>query len=167
MDFAKLDEEELAYELRTRGIAPMTDANEMRRVLRGLMKIEVEGKSLLATDNGVLSVDVNSEVKTCVKKLQVINTMIDSIDGDRYGERYRIVDAKLCHLMNRVDKLPAVEQQDQKDRSNLLKGILFLMRKMEEMASNTTVIGTNQNDSAGRVIINHLTFYIGQKYINA
>lgn len=166
MDFSKLDKEELSYELKTRGIAPMNDVNEMRKVLRGLMKIEVEGKSLLTTDS-TISVDIKSEVKTCVKKLQVLNTMINNIEGDRYSEQYRAVDAKLCHLMNRVDKLPAVEQQDQKDRSSLLKGILFLMRKMEEMASNTTVIetNTNLNDNAGRVI-DPLMFYNGKNKTN-
>lgn len=152
MDVNKLEEEELSYELRSRGIAAMSDANEMRSVLRGLLKIEVEGKSLMATD-GSVSLDVKSEVKMCVKKLQAINTMIDNIKGDRYSEQYRTADAKLCHLMNRVDKLSVVEPQDKKDRSNLLKGILFLMRKMETMASNTTVIetGANVNDNAGTV----------------
>lgn len=157
MDVAKLDEDELSYELRARGIAAMNDVNEMRSVLRGLLKIEVEGKSLLATNSSV-SVDVKSEVKTCVKKLQVINKMIDDIQGDRYSDKYRVVDAKLCHLMNRVDKLPAVSQQDQKDRSNLLKGILFLMRKMEEVASSTTIVETNSNqsDEAGKFIDNSM-----------
>lgn len=157
MDVAKLDEDELSYELRARGIAAMNNVDEMRSVLRGLLKIEVEGKSLLATNNSV-SVDVKSEVKTCVKKLQVINKMIDDIQGDRYSDKYRVVDAKLCHLMNRVDKLPAISQQDQKDRSNLLKGILFLMRKMEEVASNTTIVETNsyQSDEAGKFIDNSM-----------
>lgn len=152
MDVAKLDEDELTYELRARGIAAMDGADEMRSVLRGLLKMEVEGKSLLAGEHGG-SVDVKSEVKTCVKKLQVINSMVDGIQGDRYSETYRAADAKLCHLMNRVDKLPAIEPQDKRDRSNLLKGILFLMRKMEEMASDTTVVGTssNQNNDAGKV----------------
>lgn len=151
MDVSKLDEEELSYELKVRGIAAMSNVNEMRKVLRGLLKIEVEGKSLMATSSGI-SVDVNSEVKTCVKKLQVLNAMIDNIQGDRYSEQYRAVDTKLCHLMNRVDTLPAVEQQDQKDRSNLLKGILFLMRKMESMASNTAIVETesNRNGSTGK-----------------
>lgn len=153
MDVSKLDEEELSYELRARGIAPMNNINEMRNVLRGLVKIEIEGKSLITTNNSV-SVDVKKEVNICIKKLQVINTMIDNIQGDRYSEQYRSVDAKLCHLMNRVDKLPAIERQDKKDRSNLLKGILYLMRKMEEMASNTTIIETNknQNNNAGNVV---------------
>lgn len=133
----------------------MSDPNEMKSVLRGLLKIEAEGNSLLASDGGTATaVDVKTEVKTCVKKLQVINTMIDGIQGDRYGEQYRSVDAKLCHLMNRVDKLPAVEAQDKKDRSNLLKGILFLMRKMEAMASNTSSsvveTNTNPNENAGK-----------------
>lgn len=155
MDVTKLDEEELSYELRARGIAPMNDVNEMRSVLRGLLKIEVEGNSLVASDNSV-SVDVKNEVKMCVKKLQTINTMIDNIQGDRYSEQYRTVDAKLCHLMNRVDKLPALEQQDQRDRSNLLKGILFLMRKMEAMTSNSTIVetNTNQSENTGNVIDN-------------
>lgn len=153
MDVAKLDEDELSYELGARGIAAMNNVDEMRSVLRGLLKFEVEGKSLLATNNSV-SVDVKSEVKTCVKKLQVINKMIDDIHGDRYSDKYRVADAKLCHLMNRVDKLPAISPQDQKDRSNLLKGILFLMRKMEEVASNTTIVETNSNasDDAGKFI---------------
>lgn len=153
MDVSKLDEEELSYELRARGIAPMNNINEMRNVLRGLVKIEIEGKSLITTNNSV-SVDIKKEVNICIKKLQVINTMIDNIQGDRYSEQYRSVDAKLCHLMNRVDKLPAIERQDKKDRSNLLKGILYLMRKMEEMASNTTIIETNknQNNNAGNVV---------------
>lgn len=151
MDVAKLDEEELSYELRARGIAPMNNVNEMRSVLRGLLRIEVEGNSLMNADSKVPGVDVKSEIKTCVKKLQVINAMIDDIQGDRYSEQYRLADAKLCHLMNRVDKLPAVEKRDQNERSNLLKGILFLMRKMEGMASNTSVVekNTNQNDGAG------------------
>lgn len=156
MDVTKLDEEELGYELKARGIAAVSDVNEMRSVLRSLLKIEVEGKSLIATNSSV-TVDVKSEVKICVKKLQIINTMIDNIQGDRYSEQYRMVDTKLCHLMNRVDKLSAVEQQDQKDRSNLLKGILFLMRKMETMASNTSIVetSTNQNDNTGK-LIDHL-----------
>lgn len=150
MDVTKLDEEELSYELRVRGIAAMNDVNEMRSILRGLMRIEVEGNSLMNTDSTVSVVDVKSEIKTCVKKLQVINTMIDNIQGDRYSEQYRSADAKLCHLMNRVDKLAAVEKRDQNDRSNLLKGILFLMRKMEGMASNTNIIETNnQNQNGG------------------
>jgi len=153
MNVAKLDEDELSYELQSRGIAAMNDVDEMRNVLRGLLKIEVEGKSLMAANNSV-TVDVKSEVKLCVRKLQVINKMIDNIHGDRYSEQYRVADSKLCHLMNRVDKLSAVDQQDQKDRSNLLKGILFLMRKMEEMASNTTVVETNinQSDDTGKGI---------------
>lgn len=164
MDVNKLEEDELAYELKARGIAPMNDVNEMRSVLRGLLKIEVEGNSLMATGSSV-SVDVKSEVRTCVKKLQVINTMIENIQGDRYSEQYRAVDAKLCHLMNRVDKLPATDQQDQKDRSNLLKGILFLMRKMEAMASSSTNVvetSTSQKDNAGKIIIDHLVFYSGK-----
>lgn len=108
MDVTKLDEEELSYELRVRGIAAMNDVNEMRSVLRGLLRIEVEGNSLMNTDSTVSVVDVKSEIKTCVKKLQVINAMIDNIQGDRYSEQYRLADAKLCHLMNRVDKLLAV-----------------------------------------------------------
>ncbi|XP_060869267.1 TBC1 domain family member 15-like isoform X2 [Metopolophium dirhodum] len=149
MDVTKLDEEELSYELRARGIAAMNDVNEMRSVLRGLLRIEVEGNSLMSADSKVPGVNVKSEVKTCVKKLQVINEMIDNIQGDRYSEQYRLADAKLCHLMNRVDKLPAVEKRDQNDRSNLLKGILFLMRKMEGMASNTSVVETNTNQNDG------------------
>lgn len=155
MDVNKLEEDELAYELKARGIEAMNDVNQMRSVLRGLMKMEIEGNSLMAaTHKCVTAVDVKSEVKTCVKKLQVINNMIDDIQGDRYSERYRVADAKLCHLMNRVDKLPAVDQQDQKDRSSLLKGILFLMRKMETMASSMTVVemNTNQNVNSGKVI---------------
>ncbi|XP_025420278.1 TBC1 domain family member 15-like isoform X1 [Sipha flava] len=150
MDVNKLEEEELSYELKSRGIASMNNVNEMRSVLRGLLKIEVEGKSLMVTNSNV-PLDVKSEVKTCVKKLQVINTMIDNIKGDRYSEQYRTVDAKLCHLMNRVDKLMVTEPEDKKDRSNLLKGILFLMRKMESMTSNTTVIETNTNENDNAV----------------
>lgn len=167
MDVNKLDEDELTYELKTRGIEATNDVNEMRSVLRGLLKIEVEGNSLMAT-NSSPSVDVKSEVRTCVKKLQVINTMIENIQGDRYSEQYRTVDAKLCHLMNRVDKLPAIDQQDQKERSNLLKGILFLMRKMEAMASSTTVVesNTSQKDNAGK-IIDHLAFYNGTDKYNS
>lgn len=152
MDVTKLDEEELSYELRVRGIAAMSDVNEMRSVLRSLLRIEVEGNSLMNADSKLPGVNVKSEIKTCVKKLQVINAMIDNIQGDRYSEQYRSADAKLCHLMNRVDKLSAVEKRDQNDRSNLLKGILFLMRKMEGMASNTSVVetNTNQNDGTGK-----------------
>lgn len=159
MDVTKLDEEELSYELRVRGISATNDVNEMRSVLRGLLKIEAEGNSLMATNSSV-AVDVKNEVKMCVKKLQAINNMIDNIQGDRYSEQYRIVDAKLCHLMNRVDKLPALEQQDQKDRSNLLKGILFLMRKMEAMTSNTNIVETSsdKNENAGKVI-DHLNLW--------
>jgi hypothetical protein len=149
MDVTKLDEDELSYELRVRGIAAMSDVNEMRSVLRGLLRIEVEGNSLMNTDSIVPVIDVKSEVKICVKKLQVINSIIDNIQGDRYSEQYRLADAKLCHLMNRVDKLPAVDKRDQNDRSNLLKGILFLMRKMEGMASNTNVVETNTNQNGG------------------
>jgi len=154
MDVTKLDEEELSYELRARGIAAMNDVNEMRSVLRGLLRIEVEGNSLMNVDSKVSGIDIKSEIKTCIKKLQVINAMIDNIHGDRYSEQYRSADAKLCHLMNRVDKLPVVEKRDQNDRSNLLKGILFLMRKMEGMTSNTRVIETNknQNDGAGKKV---------------
>jgi hypothetical protein len=157
MDVNKLEEEELSYELKSRGIASMNNVNEMRSVLRGLLKIEVEGKSLMVTNSNV-PLDVKSEVKTCVKKLQVINTMIDNIKGDRYSEQYRTVDAKLCHLMNRVDKLMVTEPEDKKDRSNLLKGILFLMRKMESMTSNTTVIetNTNENDNAGKIVVDNI-----------
>ncbi|XP_025420279.1 TBC1 domain family member 15-like isoform X2 [Sipha flava] len=43
------------------------------------------------------------------------------------------------------------EPEDKKDRSNLLKGILFLMRKMESMTSNTTVIETNTNENDNAV----------------
>lgn len=157
MDVNKLEAEELSYELKSRGIASMNNINEMRSVLKGLLKIEVEGKSLMATNTNV-SLDVKSEVKTCIKKLQVINTMIDNIKGDRYSEQYRTVDAKLCHLMNRVDKLMVTEPQDKKDRSNLLKGILFLMRKMESMASNKSVIETNSNDNnkAGKIVVDNM-----------
>lgn len=155
MDVTKLDEEELVYELNARGIAAMDNVNEMRKVLRGLLKIEVEGKSLMAIDRSNSTIDVKSEVKICIKKLQIINTMIDNLSGDRYSEQFRVADAKLSHLMNRVDKLPVVDQQDKKERSNLLKGILFLMRKMEEMVSNTTVVETNsnQNDDTGKVLV--------------
>lgn len=154
MDVTKLDEEELTYELNSRGIAAMDNVNEMRNVLRGLLKIEVEGKSLMAIDRSISTIDVKSEVKMCIKKLQIINTMIDNLPGDRYSEQFRVVDAKLSHLMSRVDKLPVVDQQDKKERSNLLKGILFLMRKMEEMVSNTSVVetNTNQNDDTGKVL---------------
>lgn len=153
MDVAKLDEDELTYELRARGIAAMDGADEMRSVLRGLLRMEVEGRTVLLADGGCASADAKSEVKTCVKKLQVIDGMIDGIRGDRYGEAYRAADAKLCHLMNRVDRLPAVEPQDKRDRSSLLKGVLFLMRKMEEMASSdgTAVAGTSPNGGAGKV----------------
>jgi len=152
MDVNKLDEDELSYELKIRGIASMNNVNEMRSVLRGLLKIEIEGNSLVATNSNV-SVDIKSEVRTCVKKLKDINLMINNIQGGRYSEQYRATDAKLCHLMNRVDKLPAINEQDLKERSNLLKGVLFLMRRMETMASNANVVeaNTNQNINSGKV----------------
>lgn len=153
MDVSKLEKEELMYELKTRGITAIDDINEMRHVLKGLLKIEIEGKQMMVTNSNA-EIDVKNEIRVCVKKLQFINGMIDKIEGDRFCEQFRVVDAKLCHLMNRVDNLVPKDDQDKKERSNLLKGILFLMRKMETMASSSSVMEKKQNDVTGNVL-NH------------
>lgn len=148
MEVNKLDEDELHYECQIRGICGIRDNDEMKSVLRGVLKVDA-GHEIFN-----FNLDSSEEIKECIKKIQELRSCIDSIDGDRFGETYRKADTKLSHLLGRIDRISTSDDNLRKKRSTLLKTILYLMREME-----SKVGGSKPNESTVLAQHSGKTFY--------
>lgn len=125
MEVNKLDREELQYELKIRGFEGIQDVDQMKILLRGLLK---------SGDNyfeHYVVLNAKTEIDTCVIKIRELQEFVDRISGSKMDDSYRTADTKLCHLLGRIDRITTDDEKLLKTRSLLLKTILHLMTKME------------------------------------
>ncbi|KAJ8939507.1 hypothetical protein NQ314_011113 [Rhamnusium bicolor] len=127
IDPGRLNKEELTYELKIRGLENVGTMEQMRSTLRRMLKLERSGDSLTYPD---YSLDYNEEVKNTEDKIKEIEDLIKNLNTGGDSGQYKKIVAKATHVLMRVDRIKATDDDRRKQRSQLLAKVLQLQEDL-------------------------------------
>lgn len=117
MDLGRLTRDELEYELKIRGLSGTTETNiSMRKKLKDLIREEPFGTLVVSV---TFQPEVVEEIEICNRKITDLETYLSDHDIVANNNEARFVDAKLHHLINRLRRLTAPDDELKNSISNL------------------------------------------------
>lgn len=125
-DINFLNQEELLYEIKVRGIDGTPTVNEMRNSLRSLLKLEREGHSLTIASHPYTFEEDLKSIEAKYKEIEETKKLSMSSSKDKK------VAAKLRHALGRCDRSNAVELNERKVKSEWKIKLLLLMDSMDK-----------------------------------
>lgn len=103
MDVNRLEMGDVKYELKIRGISELEDEEQMKKVLKKLLGLELEtGVSMIKEKN-----NAEEEEKECRLKITELRTQIPEFSGRYNDGRYKKISAKISYLLSRLERLPS------------------------------------------------------------
>lgn len=102
MDVNRLLSDELGYELSVRGASDLGTADEKRRRLRGLLRLEKFGSVTCVTIPGE---EVEQELTVCAGKLEELAKRIRDFDKGNARNESRSIQTRLLHVSGRISRL--------------------------------------------------------------
>lgn len=122
----RLNQEELSYELRVRGIATGT-VDEMRHALTMALRLEKSGDSVRYP---AYPFTVDEDVKAVDEKLKDLRPKIEAFKETTSSGTFAKWQSKLNHVLNRIDNIPDASA----DRPRLLSTTLLLIDQLLQKA---------------------------------
>lgn len=165
IDPGRLNKEELTYELTIRGLVEVGNMEQMRSTLRRLLRMERSGESLTYPE---YKMDCKEEMKIAESKIKEIEDLIKELVTGEDSGPYKKIESKTSHILMRVDRIKATDDETRKQRSQLLAKSLKLQatlgQKIKQLKKEESPIldlsmlsvqdeGSASNDSDGEVFI--------------
>ncbi|KAJ3641376.1 hypothetical protein Zmor_027886 [Zophobas morio] len=118
MEVNRLSADELAYELRVRGVTVVGTTVETKRVaLIELLRKERQG---VVVPEFTQASDPATELVICASKLEAISGDLESFDSANRENLFRRLRTKLTHLDRRLLRIQPVNQEQQNEKDRLL-----------------------------------------------
>lgn len=129
LDCDRLNKDELVYELKIRGLFDVGNVQEMRSCLRKILKMEQTGETLTYPK---YDLDCVEEFQTIDEKIQEVKAMISGLNTGPTSGPYKKIEAKIAHLVKRIDRTISKDEATAKQRSQLFAQILDLSSALEK-----------------------------------
>lgn len=131
MEPNRLVQDELVYELTVRGISDVGNCDSMRKTLRELLRLEKLGKTFISS---LPPIPFKDELTTCKNKLKEISALLEKFDGAENA--YKKLETKICHVLGRLERLQAKDDDEIQLPSELLSEAIILSTELEEKVEN-------------------------------
>lgn len=128
-----LRKDEVAYELRIRGVDFAGTADELRKRLNQCLSTNT-----LVKETVVNQLDVDEELEKCKEKYEDIVSLVDEYDGKGKDSEYQRISARLYHLYRRIERIPVGTSSDQE-----------VISRKTELLENTKKVRGNFKDIKG------------------
>lgn len=167
MEINYLKKDEIRVELLLRGVSTTDDqtVDDLRTLLRPLIKLEKSGKSLRSPE---VTLDFKEEQPIIEKKLQDLIPKISDIKGDNSLSKFTKIQTGLMHLLHRCDHIPSTDKISSA-RSQLISKILAALDKLEEVFKNDPYLSltcTNSNLSQNTSSTSNVSMVTSQPIMN-
>lgn len=124
MEVNRLLCDELAYELKIRGLPVQNTVLANRSTLRGALRLEREGLSSFNFEN--INLQPQEELKVCSEKLLVLSKELRNFDYSNKENEYKRLSTRLCHVQNRLQRISSSDSEQQHLLNELLGRCLQL-----------------------------------------
>lgn len=124
MEVNRLLGDELAYELKLRGLPVHNTVLANRSTLRGALRLEREGLSSFNFEN--INLEPREELNVCSEKLLVLARELRNFDYSNKENEYKRLSTRLCHVQNRLKRISSPDSEQQHIRNELLGRCLQL-----------------------------------------
>lgn len=131
LDISRLVKDELIFEINSRGglVDDTCKVEDMRSILRTLLSVEQEGKSFRVT----LALDPKDELQIISAKIGEINNFIKS---EITTTLLRKLETKICHVLNRLEKIDSNDKADQETKARFLTTVLNFVVQFNQLQDN-------------------------------
>lgn len=129
LDCDRLNKDEISYELRVRGFVDVGNVQEMRSCLRKLLKMEQTGETLTYPQ---YNLKFEEERKIIGDKITEINQLIKDLNTLRNSGPCKNIETKIAHLLKRIDRMIAKDDDGQKEKSMLFTAVFQSSSDLEE-----------------------------------
>lgn len=137
MEVNRLLSDELAYELKIRGLPVHNTVLENRSTLRGALRLEREGLSSLNFEN--INLRPQEELKVCSEKLLVLSRDLKNFDYSNKENEYKRLSTRLYHVQNRLKRISSADGEQQHLRNELLGSCLQLVDSLGTLKDTVNV----------------------------
>lgn len=124
----RLAAEELVYELAIRGLTDVGTVDVMRKTLRNILNLELEGSSV---DYPTYPFTVQEDFTALRAKVTEIKGLIENFDGANQAT-YKKIFSKYACALGRVNHVTPVESEDKITKSKLLVEILNIRSDLDK-----------------------------------
>lgn len=131
MDVNRLLSDELQYELLYRGVTTVSGAEEMRKALRRLLKLEIDKQCPKVSISPSKIPDPASELAVVERKLAELDILIDDFTDLKNSNSYRKIYTRLLHVLGRVQRISTDDEEQNCLKSSLLTEVLDAIGKLE------------------------------------
>lgn len=133
MDYTRLTKDELAYELRVRGVTDLTNGEEMKKALAQMLRLEKDGLSSLLDR---VTEGITEELGTCKTKLEELKTAINArATGTVASSDKRRWETRLNHVFRRLGRLHVNEPELTDARSGMIRETVAMLTELKPVSS--------------------------------
>lgn len=131
MDVNRLDKDELGYELAIRGVGDVSTVVEMRKSLRGYLRLE---KSGITTKYPPYPYRFEDDSKAIESSIAFFERELLEFSGDEKSPSFLKTSTRLVHLFKRAERSQALSEEEQVLRSGYLAKIIELQAELGSRA---------------------------------
>ncbi|KAK4884771.1 hypothetical protein RN001_001042 [Aquatica leii] len=102
MEVERLNQSELIYEFRIRGVEPTGNVEQLRKLLRSSLKVEKRGKTIVFPPNPYT---FEEDVKGIRETLAQLGDLVENFDDSIHGGTYKKIETKFSHVEGRIKRL--------------------------------------------------------------
>lgn len=131
IDVNRLDKDELGYELTIRGVCDVNTVVEMRKCLRGYIRLERCG---IETKYPPYPYKFGEDSTVLTSSIGILHQDISDFAGDNKSSSFRKLSTRLLHLFKRAERSLAVSDEEQVVRSGFLAQLIGLHSELKSRA---------------------------------
>lgn len=120
---------ELSYEILIRGVEPPTNADEKRKVLRGLLSQENSDRSFSSSTEAEAFTNMTSAVKESLKD---VSDLVNKFSGSVFDTEYKRLITRLTHVTGRVRRAVPADDSERGEQQKFLKEIMILESELAD-----------------------------------
>lgn len=128
LEVNRLEKDELSYELKYRGFTDNLTVKDMRKTLRGFIKLEKSQSELKYPEYPFSFTEDNDFIST---KIDDIKALIEDFYDSDSSTSYLKISCKLAHVFGRAQRSKSTNDDEHKKRSKLLVDLLGLESKLK------------------------------------
>lgn len=128
LEVNRLEKDELIYELKFRGCTDNLTVKDMRKTLRGFIKLEKSKSDLKYPDYPFSFDEDHDSIST---KLDDIKALIEDFNDSDSSTNYLKISSKLAHVFGRAKRSNSTTDDEHKQRSKMLVDLLGLESQLK------------------------------------
>ncbi|KAI5707551.1 hypothetical protein M8J77_004731 [Diaphorina citri] len=130
-DVSLLNKDEQEFEVRIRGREPETGKEALSAQLREILKEErLQGSPVAFQATN----DPSEEISQLEDKLRAIGTLVSKFNAKPFGKRYRRLEARLNHCLNRAGLIPEEDSEVKLRKGSVTRRVCEILVELEHKA---------------------------------